>query len=189
MARKGSQAVAPAPHTSRLPTLPFVPIEQHHLANGWPPLWWVGAHGGAGTTTLAAVTGLGVDIGAGWPTPIPGNPPIRVVLVCRASASGALAATGAVEQWRRQPNLADTKIVGVVSVAASARKPPRRATERLRMLSGWVPAWWQVGWIEEYLAADHPRTLGMSPDVATLHHALSRTLSRAIPSRSTARSS
>jgi hypothetical protein len=144
----------------------------------------VGAHGGAGTTTLAAITGLGVDAGVGWPTPIPGNPPIWVVLVCRASASGALAATGAVEQWRRQPNLADIKIVGVVSVAASARKPPRRATERLRMLSGWVPAWWRVGWTEEYLAADDPRTLGMSPDVAALHHALSRTLSRAITSTS-----
>lgn len=141
-------------------------------------MWWVGCHGGAGTTTLAAVTGLGVDAGAGWPTPIQGWPAAQVVLVCRATAGGALAATGVVEQWRRQPVLAETKILGLVTVAASARKPPRRAAERLQMLAGWVPARWRVGWVEEYLAADDPRELGVPPDVATLRHALDRTLSR-----------
>ena len=160
----------------QLPALPFFPVGQHHLTNGWPPLWWVGCHGGAGTTTLAAVTGLGVDAGAAWPTPIPGWPAPQVVLVCRATATGALAATGVVEQWRRQPVLSGTKILGLVTVEASARRPPRRAAERLQMLAGWIPAKWRVGWVEEYLAADDPRELGIPPDVAALRHALDRAL-------------
>lgn len=181
MAQKGPRAIAPPSHGVRLPALPFLPIGEHHLVNGWPPLWWVGCHGGAGATTLAAVTGLGVDAGAAWPTPVQGWPAAQVVLVCRATASGALAATAAIEQWRRHPVLAETTILGLVIVAASARKPPRRAVERLQMLAGWVPARWRVGWVEEYLAADDALELGVPPDVEALRHALSRSLTSSAP--------
>jgi hypothetical protein len=156
--------------------LPKRPIETRQFLDGWPPLWWVGCHGGAGTTTLARLTGLGIDAGAAWPDPSPGLPSARVVLVCRATATGALAASAAVEQWKRRSVPAQTHLVGLVAVAASARKPPRRAAERLRLLSGWVPATWRVGWVEEFLAADDARDLGLPPDVAALHHALNRAL-------------
>jgi hypothetical protein len=172
----GTPAVRPPPRTVHQVALPHRYIESLQFVDGWPPLWWVGCHGGAGTTTLAAITGLGVDAGAAWPDPAPGLPPARVVLVCRATATGALAASAAVEQWKRRSVPTQTHLLGVVAVAASARKPPRRAAERLRLLSGWVPATWRVGWVEEYLAADDARDLGMPPGIAALHHALNRAL-------------
>jgi hypothetical protein len=135
-------------------------------------VWWVGCHGGAGTTTLATVTGIGADMGVGWPTPVEGCPPIQVVLVCRVTASALWAATGAVNQWKRRALPASIRVMGLVGVAASARKPPRRAVERWRLLAGWLPAVWRVGWVEEYLAVDHAPDIGVPPDVAALQHAL-----------------
>jgi hypothetical protein len=171
----GTRAVRPPARTVPQTVLPFAPVAPHQLVDGWPPLWWVGCHGGAGTTTLAALTGLGVDAGAAWPTPPPGEA-VRAVLVCRATATGVRAATVAVEQWKRQSVPAGTRVLGVVAVAASASRPPRRAAERLRLLAGWVPATWRVAWVEEYLAADDARELGLPPDVATIRHALNRAL-------------
>lgn len=176
MTDTSSPTVRPPSRPVHYTSLPLRPIRQFKTADEWPPLWWVGCHGGAGTTTLAALTGLGVDGGTAWPTPEPGQPPVRVVLVCRASAAGAQAATAAVEQRKRQAALAEIHLLGVVAVAASARKPPRRAAERLRLLAGWAPAVWRVGWVEEYLAADDPGELGVQPDVAALQHAVDRLL-------------
>lgn len=174
--RPGRRAVRPPLPDVTQVGLPRRPIETGQFTDGWPPLWWVGCHGGAGTTTLATLTGLGIDAGAAWPDPLPGLPSARVVLVCRATASGALAASVAVEQWRRRAVPAQTQLLGVVAVEGSARKPPRRATERLRLLAGWVPATWRVGWVEEFLAADNAGDVGLPPDVATLQHALRRAI-------------
>jgi hypothetical protein len=154
--------------------LPFTPVAQLWSGDRWPPVWWVGCHGGAGTTTLVTTIGLGADAGRAWPAAEPGDPPVRVVLVCRVTAAGVMAATVAVEQWRRHAVPPGTALLGVVAVAASERRPPRRAAERLRLLAGWVPALWRVGWVEEYLAADDARDIGVPPDVAALRHALER---------------
>jgi hypothetical protein len=159
-----------------LPSLPVRPVSTEQLAGGWPALWWVGSHGGAGTTTVAAVAGLGVDGGTAWPLLQQGWPTAHVVLVCRATASGTWAATGAVDQFKRRATPVGVQLVGVVAVAGSARKPPRLAAERLQLLGGWVPAVWRVGWVEEYLAADHPLDLGVPPDVAALRHAVIRAM-------------
>jgi hypothetical protein len=111
-------------------------------------------------------------MGVGWPIPVEGCPPMQVVLVCRVTASALWAATGAVHQWKRHALPPSIRVVGLVGVAASARKPPRRAAERLRLLAGWLPAVWRVGWVEELLAVDHASDIGVPPDVAALRHAL-----------------
>ncbi len=153
------------------PELPFAMIPQN--LDAWPPVWWVGCHGGAGTSTLARLVGFGLDFGSkGWPAVSPAMPPTRVVLVCRASAIGTWAATGAIEQWRR-PGMSDLmQVLGVVAVAASPRRPPRIATERLQLLRGWAPDLWHVGWVDALLAADDPRDIGASPDIEALRTAI-----------------
>src|SRR4051794_24020053 len=53
--------VTPSRHWSTTPIrfLEIAQIPERAVAHGWPPVWWVGCHGGAGVTTLARMTGLG----------------------------------------------------------------------------------------------------------------------------------
>lgn len=135
-----------------------------------PPVWWVGCHGGAGTSTIARLVGNGLDFGQTWPRLTPEMPAANVVLVCRASAQGVWAAVGAVEQWRM--GATGAKLAGVVAVAASPRRPPRIATERLQLLRGWAQRIWHVAWIEALTAADDPTDVGVPPDIEALRHAI-----------------
>lgn len=152
------------------PALPFAPIPQN--LGDWPPVWWVGCHGGAGTSTLARLAGFGLDFGNGWPMVSPAMPRTHVVLVCRATASGTWAATGAIEHGRRPGMSGLYKVLGLVAVAASPRRPPRIATERLQLLRGWTPEVWRIGWVDALLAADDPHDVGASPDIEALRTAI-----------------
>jgi hypothetical protein len=161
----------PRPRTTPLPYLPSWPMPQHVLQAGWPPLWWVGCHGGAGVTTLARMTGIGAEMGAAWPQVPPEWRIQPVVLVARASAAGLRAAEGAVEQWRTRRVL-NVRTMGLVVVSASPKRPPKIVTERLQLLEGWMPSIWRVGWLETFLAADDPMDVGVPPDVQAVRHAL-----------------
>lgn len=165
----------PRPRTTPLPHLPSSPMPEHVLQGGWPPLWWVGCHGGAGVTTLARMTGIGAEMGAAWPLVPPEWRIQPVVLVARGSAAGTHAAVGAVEQWRRRA-VSNVRVMGLVVVAASPKRPPKIVTERLQLLGGWLPSIWRVGWVETLLAADDPMDVGVPPDVQTVSHALERIL-------------
>lgn len=177
--KRGAAAIRTRPRPGTPPQLPLAVIPQHHLQQGWPPVWWVGCHGGAGTSTCARLTGYGVDFGSAWPALTPAMPTAQVVLVCRVSAHGTWAATGAVEQWRRRAGMSHTtSVLGVVAVAASPRRPPRIATERLQLLGGWVPKVWRVGWVDALLAVDDPRDVGVPPDVEALRTAIWQTTTR-----------
>jgi hypothetical protein len=151
-------------------------MPQHVLENGWPPLWWVGCHGGAGVSTLAALTGLGAQMGPAWPHVAADWRIQSVVLVARGSAAGIRAASGAVEQWRTK-RVTGVRVLGLVVVAASPKRPPKIVTERLQLLAGWLPSTiWRVGWTETLLAADNPSDVGVPPDVQALRHGLDRIL-------------
>jgi hypothetical protein len=176
MGRKSAQAIAPRSRPLVLPALPIVPFSLQQFGYRWPPLWWVGCHGGAGTSTLASLTEMGVDGGVGWPAAQAGTPVTNVVLVCRATASGAQAANGAIDQVRRHVAPPGVNVLGIAVVAASIRKPPRRAADRLRLLDGWVPKVWRLPWVEEYLAVDDPREIGAPPEVLKLQDDVSRAL-------------
>jgi hypothetical protein len=148
----------------------------HVLEKGWPPLWWVGCHGGAGVSTLTALTGVGAEMGPVWPQ-VPADWRIQpVVLVARGSAAGIRAASGAVEQWRSR-GVTNVRVLGLVVVAASPKRPPKIVTERLQLLAGWLPkSIWHVGWMEALLAADNPADVGVPPDVQALRRGLDRIL-------------
>jgi hypothetical protein len=162
---------SPRSRTTPLPYLPSAPMPRRVLEAGWPPLWWVGCHGGAGVTTLARMTDIGAEMGAAWPQVPPDWRIQSVVLVARASAAGIRAAEGAVEQWRtrRVPNV---RVLGLVVVGASPKRPPKIVTERLQLLGGWMPSIWRVGWVETFLAADDPMDVGVPPDVQAVRHGL-----------------
>ncbi|MGW7282721.1 DUF6668 family protein [Streptomyces sp. NPDC054844] len=106
---------------------------------------WVGAHGGAGVSTLAAVYG-GQDCGRGWPGP--GDPP-SVLLVARTHATGLAAVHRAVAAFRQGQAPAGLDLGSVVLVADAPGRLPRPLAQRVKLLEAavdvhrvpWVPAW------------------------------------------------
>ncbi len=106
---------------------------------------WVGTHGGAGVSTLAAVYG-GHDSGRSWPGP--GGPP-SVLLVARTHAAGLDTVAGAVEIFRRGQAPPGLDLDGVVLVADAPGRLPRPLAQRVKSLEAvidvyrvpWVPSW------------------------------------------------
>src|SRR5690625_6883559 len=62
-------------------------------------LWWVGAHGGAGESTLAGLIPEWRAAEGAWPRVSGADQPARVVLVGRSNAAGLTAAQTAATQW------------------------------------------------------------------------------------------
>jgi len=106
---------------------------------------WVGTHGGAGVSTLAAVYG-GHDSGRDWPAP---GAPTSVLLVARTHASGLFAARHALDVFRRGEHPPGLDLDAVVLVADAPGRLPRPLAQRIREIEStvdvyrvpWVPAW------------------------------------------------
>ncbi|MGN9761794.1 DUF6668 family protein [Streptomyces sp. SD31] len=106
---------------------------------------WIGTHGGAGVSTLAAVYG-GHDCGRAWPGPA--DPP-SVLLVARTHAAGLAAALYALEVFRRGEAPHGLDLDAVVLVADAPGRLPRPLAERVKVIESaidvyrvpWVPAW------------------------------------------------
>ncbi|EFL34177.1 conserved hypothetical protein [Streptomyces viridochromogenes DSM 40736] len=107
---------------------PGPPPEPGHARAGARRFSWVGTHGGAGVSTLAAVYG-GHDSGRAWPGP--GDPP-SVLLVARTHAAGLDAVAGAVEVFRRGQAPPGLDLDGVVLVADAPGRLPRPLTQRVK---------------------------------------------------------
>jgi len=166
---------SPAPQRTRHhrpPPLPAVPVHPD-LGMVNPMFWWVGCHGGAGISTLNRLTGIGYAYGPYWPAFPPNSRIWDVILVCRGTAAGLWAATGAVDQWRNRSAPTHVRVQGIVVVAGSEKRPPKIVTERIQLLKGWVPNVWQVGWQEVFLSVDDPIDIGSPPpDVAALRQSI-----------------
>ncbi|WP_367321408.1 DUF6668 family protein [Streptomyces sp. HUAS ZL42] len=106
---------------------------------------WVATHGGAGTTTLAAVYG-GHDCGRDWPGP---GHPHSVLLVARTHAAGLTAVVRTIEVFRRGEAPAGLDLDAVVLVADAPGRLPRPLAQHVRLIESvidvyrvpWVPAW------------------------------------------------
>ncbi len=113
--------------------------------SGAPRPSWVGVHGGAGVSTLAAVYG-GRDCGRRLPGPGDTAP---VLLVARTHAAGLAAAARAVEDFRHGRTPAGLALGAVVLVADAPGRLPRPLAQRVKGLESavdvhrvpWVPAW------------------------------------------------
>ncbi|MFD7300715.1 DUF6668 family protein [Streptomyces pharetrae] len=106
---------------------------------------WVGAHGGSGVSTLAAVYG-GQDCGRDWPGPA--DPP-GVLLVGRTHAAGLDAAARALADLRDGGAPRGLGLEGVVLVADAPGRLPRPLARRVGEMETavgvyrvpWVSAW------------------------------------------------
>lgn len=102
-----------------------------------PVVWFVGAHGGSGASTLARVFAPMGDADKRWPTH--DEHPMCVV-VCRSTRSGLDAAQSAVLQ-AKSGNAGNCSVLGVVIVADAPGKTPKALKQRETVLEDLTPIW------------------------------------------------
>ncbi|MFC5750716.1 DUF6668 family protein [Actinomadura rugatobispora] len=156
-----AHAVTPA-HLAPPPTSP---LGLAGYSGSGPDLWLASCHGGAGTSTLAAVIPQSMSAGRYWPTPEPPEHS-RVLLVARSHASGLSAAQAAARQWAAGV-LPNVRLLGLVVIADAPGKRPKPLNELLQLISGGVPQVWELPWVEAL-------RLGAPPDQIKLPSAYSR---------------
>lgn len=130
-----------------------------------PDLWLCSCHGGAGTSTLAALIPGSGNAGRYWPTPTSGGRS-QVLLVARSHASGLCAAQAAARQWASGV-LPSVRLLGLVAIADAPGKRPKPLNDLLRLISGGVPRLWELPWVEAL-------RLGNQPEQTKLPSAYSR---------------
>ncbi|WP_203234023.1 DUF6668 family protein [Actinomyces sp. 565] len=117
-------------------------------------LWWVGAHGGAGESTLSALVPEWRGGGHCWPRP-PDNERARVVLVSRSSAYGLQAAQSAATQWAAGA-VPYVELLGLVIIADAPGRLPRPLRDLAQVVGGGVPRAWQLPWVEAWRLGEPP---------------------------------
>lgn len=112
-------------------------------------VWLMGAHGGAGTTSLARLTGL-ADAGTAWPVRAGGC--VQVTVVARTSAYGIERARDVAIQWAGG-GLPGVRLLGVVWVADAPGRLPRELRAPLALASGAFPVCVHVPFVRAWRLA------------------------------------
>lgn len=133
----GSIAGVPAVDRETLPM---------QLTDYYPGVFLVGAHGGAGTSTLAGLTGM-FDFDHVWPVsaPIPND----VIVVARTHMAGLTAAHDAALSLAAG-EIAGVNVLGLVLLADAPGRLPKALSEKARMVSGAYRMSWTIPWIEKW---------------------------------------
>lgn len=117
-----------------------LPIADEALWDGRgraPVVWAVGAHGGAGASTLAQVLAPVGDAGARWPAHDEFG---LCVVVCRSTRTGLDAAQSAVLQ-AQSGHAGSCEVLGVVIVADAPGKTPKSLRHRESVLEELTTVW------------------------------------------------
>lgn len=102
-----------------------------------PAVWLVGAHGGAGVSTLAHMWRPFGDAGRTWPA---ADTNTACVVVARSTHAGLEAAAQTVLAAEKQENGGCT-VLGVIVVADAPGKLPKQLGSRLPVIEALVPVW------------------------------------------------
>nr|WP_280310402.1 DUF6668 family protein [Nocardia abscessus] len=131
-----------------------VPVRRNAIPGGRAPLvWLMGAHGGAGVTSLERLLAPAADCHRRWPAPIGRESPY-VLVVARATVVG-LAAADALLRQHHAGLAADSVVVGLVTVAARPGRLPAAIRRDRDLYSGLVEHVWHVDWHEAWTLAAH----------------------------------
>lgn len=111
-----------------------------------PAVWLLGAHGGAGVTTLAHMLAPAADCGRRWPAVLGGESPL-VVLVARETIEGLSWAHDLLRQWCCG-QAGDSVLVGLITCAHQPGKQPKPIRQYLSLVSDLLPkdGLWRVDW-------------------------------------------
>lgn len=137
-----------------LPASPIegeLPVASSPLESGSstaPAFWCVGAHGGAGATTLAQLWAPAGDAGQVWPA---AEEFTTCVVVCRSTMTGLDAAHSVVLQGQRDDRTGCT-VLGVVVIADSPGKLSKPLKQKISVLAE-LSTLWHIGY--EHGIRDH----------------------------------
>ncbi|MFT2753383.1 DUF6668 family protein [Clavibacter sp. Sh2088] len=124
-------------------------------------LWWVGAHGGAGETTLARLAAGSRAADHAWPAPAAGSAASRVVVVARTDHSGLLAAQRVAREWASGQVAGLVELVGLVLVADAPGRRPKELRQLEQLVAGGYPRAWTLPWIDAWrLGPADPADMG-----------------------------
>ncbi|MFV2099670.1 DUF6668 family protein [Micromonospora sp. LOL_024] len=115
---------------------------------------WIGAHGGAGATTLARLLG-GSDIGCRWPDPALAEP-AQVMVVGRTNLDGLRAVSRALNAMREGRHPVDMRLIGVVLIADVPGRLPQPLLARIRLLRSISPVY-RIPWIPQFRVGAEPK--------------------------------
>ena len=117
------------------------------------PHWaWVGAHGGAGVTTLSEVVPGGADFGRDFPGQA-GASDLPAVVVCRSNAHGLAAARKAAAKAASF----NADVLGLVVVAdMPERRRPKPLAEALYLTRGAYRELWEMPWVPAWRFGEPP---------------------------------
>lgn len=123
-------------------------------------LWWVGTHGGAGESTMAALVPGWAGAERAWPQHSSGSP-ARVVLVARSNLRGLKAAQAAARQWAAGL-VPHTEVVGLVVIADAPGRLPKPLRNFMQVVTGGVQRSWLLPWVEGWRLGE-PVSLESAP--------------------------
>jgi hypothetical protein len=124
----------------------------------YPPLFAVmGAHGFAGTTSLAQMWAPAADTGLAWPA----NPATTqlVVVTARATLAGIRAAAQILRAAERGETPPGVKVCGLVVVAARPGNCPKEISRYAGTVAELVPHRYDVDWFEPLMCEAEPHRL------------------------------
>ncbi len=130
----------------------------------------LGAHGGAGVTSLlrAGLDQVAVDADRCWPRAG------LVLLVARTSTSGLEWAHDLARQ-HASGLVGDVDLLGLVLVADAPGRLPARIAGLRDLVSGAFPRTWHLPWLQEWRLAANTEPLPVHPDLQQLTAELTRT--------------
>jgi hypothetical protein len=114
-------------------------------------LLWLGATGGAGTSTIRECLGFGEEADH-WPAFDRGP----LVVICARTSAGSLMAAHRIAIERASTG----QLAGLVVVADSRGKLPKPLDDLARLVAGGFSDSWRVPWVEAW-------RLGAQPDLRT----------------------
>lgn len=118
-----------------------------------PPLFAVlGAHGGAGASTLARWWAPAADTGRAWP----GSPRTtqQVVIAARLCMPGLTAAAERLREWHAGLAPDGVEVIGVILTAARPGKPPATVRRYRAVVADLADHVYDIGWHDELVTRE-----------------------------------
>jgi hypothetical protein len=117
----------------------------------WPArVWWLGVHGGAGESTLAALAEGTRPAGHAWPIPVTPGTTHHVALVARTHYAGLTAAQHAATEWASHSVGDGVQLAGLVLIADAPGRLPKPLRDLENVIGGGVPHVWHLPWVDAW---------------------------------------